>query len=302
VPRRGPYGAGPSLLGVTATTGWTRVVLRVPTLDAELAADRLWAFGPAAIEERSHPEGTVLLAGFADGGVAAMALAAVEGAGLGDGALVPVDDDGLDGWRPWAGVVRADPFVIVPTWLEVPEVAAGERLVRVDPWHTFGSGSHPTTRLVLRRLAELVRSGDTVLDVGCGSGILGIGAALLGAHEVLGIDVDPGAPAATAANAASNGVERLVAAATTPLAAVAERVADGASAPFDLVVANLLAPILVELATDLVRVVAPDGALVVSGLLADRWAATTDHLTGLDVADVRTDDGWAAITLVPPGA
>ncbi len=273
---------------------WTRVVLRTSAEEAELAADRLWAFEPAAVEVQDGPEGTVLLAGFALPSTAAAALAALHEAGLGDGEVVPVDDDGLDGWRPWARVQRAGPFAVVPAWLDPPAPGGDQLVVRVDPGRTFGSGSHATTRLVLARLAQLVRPGATVLDVGCGSGILAVGAALLGAARVLAIDVDPGSPAATTANADRNGVGAVVSASSRPLEAVVPP-----DAPFDLVVANLLAPIVVDLADHLERVVVPGGALVVSGLLDDRWAETTDRLTGLTVTDVATDDGWAAITLTP---
>lgn len=84
-------------------------------------------------------------------------------------------------------------------------------------------------------------------------------------------------------------------ASTSALAAVA-----APAGGFDLVLANLLAPVVADLAEDLVRQVAAGGALVVSGLLADRWTATTDHLSGLAVADVTVDDGWVAVTLRPP--
>ena len=275
--------------------GWVRVVVRVAPESAELAADRLWAFAPAAIEEQTTPDGTRLLAGFAGRAVAAEALAAVEADGLGRGELVPVDDPGLDGWRRWARVEHAPPFVIVPTWLEAPAVVAGTHLLAVDPGHTFGSGSHPTTRLVLAGLAERVRPGHRVLDVGCGSGILSVAAALLGAAAVTGIDIDDASPAACAANAARNGVADRVSASTTSLP---DLLAGGAA--FDVVAANLLAPVVVELAPSLAAAVAPGGSLLVSGLLADRWAATTDHLDGLTVADVATADGWAAITLRRP--
>lgn len=272
----------------------------------ELASDVLWSFGPAAIEEQVGLDGTVLLAGFGDPTVAASAAHAVGAAGFGGARTVPVDDDGLDGWRSWARVEHAPPFTIVPAWLGAPvgsldasvaEADSTDReVLRIDPDRTFGSGSHPTTRLVLGRLAKVVVPGCSVLDVGCGSGILAIAAAVIGAELVVGIDVDESAPTVAAANAARNGVADRVSASTTTLADVA--IPPGG---YDVVVANVLAPVLVDLAEDLVRVVAPSGAVVVSGLLTDRWAATTDHLTGLAVVDVTCDDDWVAVTLRPPG-
>ena len=268
------------------------MVVRVRSDVAELVADQLWRFGPAAIEEQLGAEGAVLLAGFDDHGRAAEAQAAIVQAGLGLVEIVPVVDGGLDGWRRWAKVEHAPPFVVVPAWLEPPEPAVGERVLRVDPAHSFGSGSHPTTRLMLSQLADVLAPGASVLDVGCGSGILAVGAALLGAESVLAIDIDPGSPAATAANAEANGVADRVTATTAHLTEVADR-----STRFDVVAANLLAPVIADLALDLERVVAPDGALVVSGLLADRWEATTARIPNLAVAAVAVDDGWAAVTL-----
>lgn len=287
------------------------MVVSVDAHLAELAADVLWRFGPAAVEEQTEGSIVRLLAGFATAAEAALAAGALADAGLGRPEVEPVADDGLDGWRAWARPVTAGPFLVIPAWLagtdpeETASAPAGTLRLVVDPGRTFGSGSHPTTRLVLARLAALVQPGDRVLDVGCGSGILAVGAALAGAGAVEGIDLDPLAPAATAANAAANGVAGRVAASDQPLAAVAAR--PGAAGRFAVVLANLLAPVVVELARDLAAVVEPGGHLVVSGLLADRWdevitvvRAAADPAHPLAVADVATEDGWAAVTLARP--
>lgn len=288
--------------------GWTRVVVDVEPADAELAADLLWGLDPAAIEEQAHGPLVRLLAGFADAEVARRAAEALARHRLGAAEVVPVLDDGLDAWRAWARPVPAGPFLLTPTWLAA-EAGAGEpgrrglRPLLVDPGRTFGSGSHPTTRLVLARAASLVRPGHRVLDVGCGSGILAVGAALLGAATVVGVDVDPAAPAATVANARANGVADRVTASDADLAEVAARPGD--EARFDLVLANLLAPVVVDLAAHLAAVVAPGGRLVVSGLLAERWEPAVAAVqaagvpsTRLAVESVDEEDGWVAVTLV----
>jgi ribosomal protein L11 methyltransferase len=162
-------------------------------------------------------------------------------------------------------------------------------VLSIDPGRTFGSGSHASTRLVLAEVARLVHEADRVLDVGCGSGVLAIAAARCGATGVVAVDVDPDAVAATARNAEANGVADTVRASTTPL----ERVAG----QFDVVLANLLAPEIVRMADALTSRVAEGGALVVSGLLADRWPATIARLPAWTVERELVEDGWAAITL-----
>lgn len=284
---------------------WFTVAVQTTDADAELVVDLLWGFGPPAVEERPGPEGLLVVTGFEGREPADRAAAAVTASGWGAARVSRVTDHGLDGWRAWARVERAGPFVLAPSWLSTPEIDGGEVLLQLDPGPTFGSGSHPTTRLVLAELARVLdrqSPGDdqvTVLDVGCGSGVLAVGAALAGATSVDGIDIDGASPTVTAANATRNGVAHLVRASNRPLSAVAAEVRSGRR-PYDLVVANLLAPVIVDLAQDLGDVLGPAGHLVVSGLLADRWHDTVGPLgdaTGLVTRRVTEKDGWVAVTL-----
>jgi ribosomal protein L11 methylase PrmA len=136
-----------------------------------------------------------------------------------------------------------------------------------------------------------VRSGEHVLDVGCGSGVLAVTACVLGAGSATAIDISPAAPPVAMANAEANGVGAHVDASTTPLPEI-----DG---PFDIVLANVLAPTLIGLATDLQRVLADDGALVVSGVLADRHDHVLAALAPLRAVERRRKEGWIALTLRP---
>lgn len=188
-------------------------------------------------------------------------------------------------------------FWVVPSWHEPP--AAARTVIRLDPGLAFGTGTHPTTRLVLRWLAAQAAAahGDvgtsitwpSVLDYGCGSGILAIAAAKLGAGEVLAVDIDPAALEATTANAQRNGVRlRAALPQAVPVRGGGQR-HDG----FDLVLANILAAPLKLLAPLLVGQVAAGGWLVLAGILerqADELrAAYAPHL-GLDV--LGSDEGW----------
>ena len=128
-----------------------------------------------------------------------------------------------------------------------------------------------------------------MLDVGCGSGVLAVGACVLGAPRATAIDIAPAAVSVTRANAAVNGVADRIDVSTTPLAHI-----DG---QFDIVVANILAPTLIALADDLARVVALSGCLIISGLLSTRHSHVEAALHPLRRTHRDTLDGWAAITL-----
>jgi ribosomal protein L11 methyltransferase len=190
----------------------------------------------------------------------------------------------------FAPVEINDRFWIVPTWHEPPAQAA--RVIRLDPGLAFGTGTHPTTRMCLRwiaRHADLRRPWPRVLDYGCGSGILAIAAALHGAPEVTAVDIDPAAVAATMDNARANRV------ALTAHLPQAER--SSADAPYDLVLANILATPLTLLAPLLGRLVAPGGYLVLAGILArqaDALRLAYAPWLALNVSD--EEDGWILMT------
>lgn len=203
--------------------------------------------------------------------------------------MVEVDESVAESWRAHAVPtwVSAD-LVVCPAWVPF-EAPPGVTVLTIEPGATFGLGDHPTTVLSMRALRDAMYPGATVLDVGCGSGVLAVAACRFGAGRVDAIDISPAAVAVTEHNADLNGVAATVSVSTTPLAEV-----DG---PYDVVVANILAPTLIELAADLRRVLAPAGVLVVSGLLADRHGHVGAALAPLQVVDERTRDGWVALTL-----
>ena len=173
-------------------------------------------------------------------------------------------------------------FWIVPTWHEVP--AGATEVIRLDPGLAFGTGTHPTTRMCLRWIAAHPPRGQRVLDYGCGSGILAIGAALHGAASVDAVDIDEAAVQATIDNASANGVQ-LVAG-----------LPDQASGVYDTVLANILATPLKVLAPLLAAHVAPGGTLVLAGVLerqTDELRQAYRSWLALEVAD--TEDGWVLL-------
>jgi len=173
-------------------------------------------------------------------------------------------------------------FWIVPTWHEPPSQA--KQVIRLDPGLAFGTGTHPTTRMCLRWIATH-RLGERVLDYGCGSGILAIGAARFGATHIDAVDIDPAAVQSTRDNAGANGVQ------------LNAGLPDRASGRYDTVLANILATPLKMLAPLLCAHVAAGGSLVLAGILerqADELKAAYAPHGRLEVADAQ--DGWVLMT------
>lgn len=296
----------PATEALAADHRWWQVHALVEAVAADLASDALWGAGAAGIEERTAPDGHLLLvAGFdgADGSAertasagAAQLAATVEG--VAEVRTVAVVDDGLDAWRAHATPERADAWWLAPAWAGPPDPppdVAPDHVLLLDPGRTFGSGSHPTTRRVLAALDAIVHPGARVLDVGTGSGVLAVAAARLGARAVVATDIDPASAEIVAANAERNGVADRIAYRPSPLTAIVA--ADGR---FDVVLANLLAPVIAALADDLRAAVAPGGRLVASGLLADRWEADVACLAPLQAIRATEEDGWVAVVLALP--
>jgi ribosomal protein L11 methyltransferase len=172
---------------------------------------------------------------------------------------------------------------IVPTWHEAPDSQALN--IRLDPGLAFGTGSHPTTRLCLRWLDENIKGGETVLDYGCGSGILAIAAAKLGAGEVWGVDIDPQAIQAAAYNADMNAVSARF---YTP-----DQAPDTAA---QIVVANILTNPLKALAPLLASLTLPGGRLVMSGILEQQAESVMQvYRTWFEFEPPVAEEGWVRL-------
>jgi ribosomal protein L11 methyltransferase len=184
-------------------------------------------------------------------------------------------------------------ITVKPSW-EPYSPSPGEVIVTIDPGQAFGTGTHETTQMCLQFLEEAFDGTPTprrVLDVGTGTGILGIAAALLGAPFTLGIDVDPKGVEVAGENARINGVEDRFHAATTPLSCVEGR--------YDLILANVLAEILSDLKQEIAALLEPGGNLILSGILSEKgdWVAKEYEAAGCRLAGRKEEGQWTALLL-----
>jgi ribosomal protein L11 methyltransferase len=282
-------------------TRYPYVTVEVPEDEADEASGRLFELGAQGIEQRdgstlvrSGVDRVLLVASFKDH---ESALAAVEE--LREDWSPRVQEVVGDAWRDeWKK--HFEPFAVCPGVVVRPpwrayEPAPGEHVIELEPGRAFGTGLHETTSLVAEILAEQAEAfrEKTILDVGTGSGILSLVALTLGAGRAVAIDVDPDAVQVTRENAERNGVTGRVDASTRPL----ERIAGA----FPMVVANIEARALVELAPALAPRVQRGGWLVLSGILAPHVAATqksdVERAYGLELQAVRTKGEWIAMVM-----
>ena len=187
-------------------------------------------------------------------------------------------------------------LIISPTWEEYQK-APGELLLEMDPGMAFGTGHHATTSLSLRLLKEVLASSvakkQKVLDVGTGTGILGMAAVLFGADEVLGIDNDPDAVAAAKENVVRNGLQKSMQVSLAPLSTLEGK--------YPVVVANIVHDVLLDMFTDLVRLTADSGVLILSGILAGEQAENiVPRFTeaGFSLGKAEVSGEWVALMLL----
>jgi ribosomal protein L11 methyltransferase len=272
---------------------WLEFAVEVPREAEEAAADILRRFAPRGVAIEAAGKHVVVKAWLPDGDDIARQRRAVRRA------LAPLpatvrtrwlrEEDWAEAWKAFFPVLRVSRrLVICPAWRSY-RARRGEAVIRIDPGMAFGTGQHPTTLMCLRALEETVQPGADVLDLGTGSGILALAAARLGAASVLALDTDPLAVRAARENVRLNGLEAIV--------RVEEGTLQAGVGPFDVVVANISAPVIVELTRAMATALKPGGVLIAGGFSEVRAAEVAAALTAAGLAVERTlsDGEWRTL-------
>lgn len=201
------------------------------------------------------------------------------------------ETDWAEAWKQHYDVHRIGEHIVIrPSWREfTPQ--PGDVVVELDPGMAFGTGLHPTTRLCLAALEGAIRPGDTVLDLGAGSGILSIAASKLGASQVLAVDTDPVAVDAATNNVAANSLTNI---------AIQLGSIDATQQQYDLILANISARVILQLASDLAEAIVPGGRLVASGFLDETEieVALTVAAAGFHLTESASDGDWRMLVFV----
>ncbi len=200
----------------------------------------------------------------------------------------------VDLWKQHYKPLRVgNNLMIVPAW-EAPELAAGDIPILIEPGQAFGTGTHPSTQLCLAALEKYLQAGDTVADIGCGSGILAIAAAKLNAGPIFACDIEPESVEATGENGERNGVADKIEVAEGSLAVVLAR------EPYDVVVVNILAKIIIGMfAGGLAKTVKPDGTLLLAGILGEQadMVAAAFEAQGMQLVEKIPSGDWVGLVV-----
>ncbi|MGE9993289.1 50S ribosomal protein L11 methyltransferase [Streptococcus alactolyticus] len=174
------------------------------------------------------------------------------------------EQDWAENWKKYYEPTRiSHDLTIVPSWTDY-EAKTGEKIIRLDPGMAFGTGTHPTTKMSLFALEQVLRGGETVLDVGTGSGVLSIASSLLGAKSIYAYDLDEVAVRVAQENINLN-------AGTENIHVATGNLLQGVDIQADVIVANILADILINMTEDAYRLVKDEGYLIMSGIISEKW-------------------------------
>lgn len=200
------------------------------------------------------------------------------------------DEDWKDKWKEYFKPAKVtETLVVKPTW-ETYEKTGSEKVIELDPGMAFGTGTHETTTMCMELMEHYLKEGQSVLDIGCGSGILSIAAAFLGSSRVLGIEIDPDAVRTARENVSANGVSEWIEIREGDLTKDVDEKAD-------LIAANLIAPLVIQLAEPAAEHLNEGGVFISSGILTERKEEVEKAIreAGFEILEIREKGEWCAI-------
>ncbi|MBS4191353.1 50S ribosomal protein L11 methyltransferase [Bacillus sp. FJAT-49705] len=201
------------------------------------------------------------------------------------------EEEWATAWKKYYHPVKiSEKFTIVPTWEEYTPVSSDELIIELDPGMAFGTGTHPTTVMCIQALERTVKKGDNIIDVGTGSGVLSIAAAMLGAEKVTALDLDEVAVNSARENIELNKVHHVVSVAQNNLL-------DGVKDEVEIVVANILAEVILKFTDDVASVVKKSGYFIASGIIQQKKQEVKDAMTGAGfiIEEMIQMEDWVAI-------
>ncbi len=208
------------------------------------------------------------------------------------------DEDWSLSWKKnWKPDPVGRSILILPAWLDVPEKFLKRKIIRLDPGSAFGTGSHPSTRLCIEALDDDPPIGQVIADIGCGSGILSLTALKLGAKSTFSVDIDSLAISATKINSALNDVPQTLL--NVFLGSIEEVEANMPKKKIDLVLCNILAPVIKLIGPGFEKIIAHKGKLILSGLLVEQIEELQEFFLplGWQILEIKIKDHWALMVL-----
>lgn len=210
------------------------------------------------------------------------------------------EEDWANNWKQYFKPIKiGEKLIIKPSWEECSDTE-NRKILEIDPASSFGTGQHHTTRLCLELLEKSLTGGEQVLDMGCGSGILSIGAMLLGAEKAVAVDIDENSAVTAMENAEKNNIPKEKYITYFGNILTDEKLADTIDMKYDIITANIVADVLIAMKGHFVRYIKENGTLIVSGIIAERADEVISAIrsVGFEMTEINEKEGWVAVRFI----
>ncbi|MDE6673068.1 MAG: 50S ribosomal protein L11 methyltransferase [Ruminococcus sp.] len=210
------------------------------------------------------------------------------------------EEDWANNWKQYFKPIKiGDKLIIKPSWEECSDCES-RKILEIDPASSFGTGQHHTTRLCLELLEKSLKGGEQVLDMGCGSGILSIGAILLGAENAVAVDIEENAVATAKENAEKNNIPAEKYRTYFGNILTDKTLADTIEMKYDIITANIVADVLIAMKDHFARYIRENGILIISGIITERSGEVISAVSsaGFEVTEINEKEGWSAVSLI----